>query len=225
MDSILQGDSSKVRVVLIDDHHLFREGLRSVIGIQGDMIVVGEASEGAKALEVVEHAQPDLVICDVSLPVMSGIDVARDILARHPHMRILVLTMHRPEDYADDAFRAGAIGYASKAESPDAILGAIRKAARGERYMATRQADSMPPQAAMSAQREANGAVATLSRRETEIFALVVQGLSNDSLSKRLCISIKTVETHRASINRKLGVHSTAQLVRFAARHGLLSMA
>ncbi len=184
------------------------------------MEVVGEAADAASGIAVVLEVRPDVVVCDVSLPIVSGLELSRDITAQLPDVRVLILTMHPPEDFADEALRAGATGISSKGESAEAILDAIRKASRNELYIADRQLPSVPP--AITHAVSTDDPVAILSRRESEIFTLVVMGLSNESLAKRLSISIKTVETHRASINRKLGVHSTAELVRFAARNGLL---
>jgi len=217
----LPRESSKLRVFVVDDHHVFREGLRMVLSSQPDMVVVGEAPNGTVALARFEEARPDLVILDISLPEMSGLEVAREITQRRPQTKVLMLTAHRADDFLRDALAAGALGFASKAQPVDSLVAAIRTVARGELFVARADATKVPERFGVAS--EAIDPLAELTKRERELFQLIVHGFTNEGLATRLSISVKTVETHRASINRKLRVHSTADLIRFAARHNLLA--
>ena len=205
-----------IRLLLLEDHPLFRGGIRAILDADAEFQVVGEAADARAALSLVEKKRPDVVVADVSLPEMSGIDFAREALRRSPETRVLVLTMHARPELAAAAFEAGARGYALKTELPPAIIDAIRVVARGERYLSP----SLPRSVlSPSASEDPLGA---LTVRERAVFSLVVGGLSNESVARELKISIKTVQTHRSKINEKLGVHSTGELVRFAALRGLI---
>lgn len=205
-----------LRIALVDDHQLFRQGLAAIIGTQPDMSVVAEAGDARDVYSTLEEAPPDIAVVDLSLRGSSGIAVTREILRRCPSTRVLVLTMHTTEDFAVQAFAAGAAGYALKDQDASQVLEAIRVVASGQRYLAPSLSSHV-----LERQRP-NGPLAQLSPREREVFDLIVQSRTNRDIATYLCISIKTVETHRSSINRKLGAHSTADLVRIAARHGLI---
>ena len=211
-----------LRLVLIDDHHLFREGIRAVLAGFPDITVVGEASDAREAYSVVDATKPDIVVLDLSLPGADGIAVTREITRRDRNCKVLILSMHLGHDYVLRALEAGAAGYASKDQPPEAVVEAIRAVARGETYLSPRIPRSILDEHMQRGQRPSVGPLDRLSPREREIFDLVVQGLSNQNVATELCISVKTVETHRANINRKLGVHSATELVRLAALHGLV---
>jgi DNA-binding NarL/FixJ family response regulator len=210
----------RLRLALIDDHHLFREALRSLLMTQPDLDVVGEAAEAQEAYASAEAWQADVHVVDLALPGVSGTAVVRELGRRFPSSRALILTAHRADDYVEEAFAAGARGYALKEQKAGALFEAIRAVARGELYVAPSL--SRPPADEGRRRRGSATSLQDLSPREREIFDLVVAGLSNQYVAKELHISVKTVETHRAKINRKLRVHSTADLVRFAATRGLL---
>ncbi len=206
-----------IRLLLLEDHPLFRGGIRALLDAHNDFLVVGEASEAHAALAIVEKKRPDVVVADVSLPAMSGIEFAREALHRSPETRVLILTMHARPELAAAAFEAGAGGYALKTEHPPAIIEAIRTVARGERYLSPSLPQSVLTRSA------SDDPLGALTVRERAVFSLVVGGLSNESVAQELNISIKTVQTHRAKINEKLDVHSTGELVRFAALRGLIA--
>ena len=208
----------RIHLVLLDDHPLFREGLRAVLDAVRDFRVVGEAADAAAALELVTEKRPNVVVVDVTLTASSGIDVTREIVKRSPESRVLVLTMHSRPDLAAEAFAAGARGFALKSEQPAQIVEAVRAVADGETYLSP-----AIPRAALDGNSSGLDPLVGLSPREREVFDLVVRGYSNDNISRELQISIKAVQTHRAKINHKLSVHSTGELVRFAALRGLLS--
>jgi DNA-binding NarL/FixJ family response regulator len=205
-----------VRIALLDDHLLFREGLRAVIQTDPALDVVGEAADARSAYAIVESAKPDVVVADITLPGINGIAFTRELVRRGDGTRVLVLTMHARADMAGEALDAGARGYALKDELPDTILGAIRLVSRGERYVSPRVRGALDRVGG-------SGPLGELSTREREVFDLAVNGFSNEKIGRTLCISIKTVQTHRAKINQKLGVHSTGELVRFAALRGLIA--
>jgi DNA-binding NarL/FixJ family response regulator len=215
----------KVRVALVDDHQLFREGLKALLTQQPDLTVVAEASDARQAYGMIEAIHPDVVVLDVGLPGVDGIAAARELRRRVPDGHVLILTMHdRQHDgerYAAAALAAGAAGYALKSQAPASLFDAIRAVARGETYVSP-QLSVESVRAQMRGGFTSTGPLAALSPREREVFDLIVRGFSNPGVATELCISVKTVETHRARIHRKFGVHSVAELVRYAALNGLI---
>jgi DNA-binding NarL/FixJ family response regulator len=213
-----------IRVALVDDHRLFREGLRALLGTQPDLCVVAEASEAREVPATVESAEPDVVVLDYQLKGIAGPSIVRDLIERDRNRRILVLSMHTEEDRIAQALAAGALGWASKEQDAAELFGAIRTVASGKPYLApalshfdldqyTRiQRDGKPNSTPL----------APLTAREKEVFELVIRGMPNDAIAQTLDISRRTVETHRSRILHKLHAHSVADLMRFAARHGLL---
>jgi DNA-binding NarL/FixJ family response regulator len=206
---------AKTRVALVDDHPLFREGLRTLLEREEDIVVVGEADSARQAYELAESKRPDVIVLDMSLPGVDGVSATRELTRRLPGGRVLILSMHDERYLVSRALAAGATGYASKSQPPETVLEAVRCVARGERYIG-------PEIDPVEVQPEDEGPIGPLSEREREVFHLLVRGFSNQRVAKELCISVKTVETHRTHIHHKLGVHSVAELLRFAARHGLL---
>ena len=208
-------------VALVDDHQLFREGLRVLLSSTPDVRVVAEAASAEEAMPAVRDSSPEVVVLDVMLPGVDGIQIARDLLREDPTRRVLALSMVTDQDRVLDALRSGVLGYASKRQSAAEVLEAIRTVARGERYLAPELQSSMAPQPA--ARPGLPPALASLTRRELEIFELCVSGLASKDIASRLRISPRTVETHRARVLRKLNARSAVDLVRLAARWGVLS--
>ncbi len=208
-----------IRIVLVDDHQLFRAGLRSLLAAEPAFSVVAEAGDAREAYLQIEAVEHDLVVVDVTLPGSNGIALIRELKRRLQRRPVLVLTMHQHADFVADAFAAGANGYALKLQSESEIFEAIRVTAGGGRYVAPALVDLVRSSEA-SPQRSVLG---HLSAREREIFDLLVRGYTNAELAKQLFISVKTVETHRTRILRKLDLHSIGDLVRLAARHGLIA--
>jgi len=208
-----------LRLMLVDDHNLFRDGLRMVLGRYDDLEVVAEAADARQALAAADASRPDVVVLDVSLPGMDGVQAARELQRRQPAARLLVVSMHEREEDVARALAAGVRGYAFKSQRSDEVVEAIRAVGRGEQYV--------PPTVSRFVLDEllragaVGGPLAALSQREREVCHLLVRGLGNDAIAQQLCISVKTVETHRARILKKLRVHSIADLIRLAARHGL----
>jgi two-component system invasion response regulator UvrY len=210
-----------LRLVLVDDHRLFREGLRALLGDQPDLRVVGEAADAEGTYPLVAAARPEVLLLDVGLPGPGGISVTRELKRRGADARILMLSAHADGDLVAQALAAGALGYSLKTQPIGDVVDAIRSVGRGERYLSAalaRCAQAAEPSSSV----RAPGPLFALSLREQEIFGLLVHGFGNDAIGAHLCISVKTVETHRAHILKKLGVHSLVELVRLAARHQLL---
>jgi DNA-binding NarL/FixJ family response regulator len=220
--------TTAVTAVLVDDHDLFRAGLRALLTATPDVRVVGEARTARQAYAVIEATKPEVVVLDVSLAGTDGIAITRELVRRKAGCRILMLTMHAVPDCVVRALQAGALGYALKDEPAAAALQAIRATAAGTRYLSPRLpvAEILEQVQSRRAAR-ANGGeppLQGLSRREREVFAMVVRGMANRQIASELCISVKTVETHRAHINKKLGVHSGTELVRLAALYGVVTV-
>jgi len=212
------------KIALVDDHHVFRTGLRAIITGVPNLSVVGEAPDARKAYEMIVATKPDVVVLDLMLPDGDGIAVSRELRRRSPEVRILILTIQNSELLVSRALAAGASGFVLKSDEPDEILRGIEAVGSGRRYVSSAFGERAAEIIAQAREtNESNDPLSSLSRREREVCDLVLRGLSNQAVADALCISIKTVETHRARINQKLGVHSTGQLIRLAAMQGLLT--
>jgi two-component system response regulator NreC len=208
-------------IALIDDHAVFRAGLRALLVNEADFKIVGEGADARGARAVADSAKPSVMVLDVTLPDGDGIATAQDVLRLSPHTRVLALTMHSGEFFVARAQAAGIAGYAIKTQPADEIVRAVRTVAQGGRYLPAEISDASVPRNPAGGRSETPFDV--LSRREREVFDLIIRGYTNARMAQAFCISIKTVETHRSHINRKLGVHSTGAVVRLAALHGLLN--
>lgn len=212
---------TKTRILLVDDHAVLRAGLRLLLDGQDDMQVVGEASDGSEALQLCESLKPDLVLLDLSMPGLGGLDAIPVIRKAAPSARILVLTMHDDESYLKSALRSGASGYVLKKAADSELLSAVRTVMQGELYVhpsLTRAlaGDLLAPQEQLS------DPWANLTDREQEVLIGVARGLTAAEIAERLSLSPKTVETYRARGMEKLGLRSRAALVQYALTHHLL---
>lgn len=211
-----------MRVVLVDDHALFREAFHELLSVSAPQVrVVGESPDARGAVALAQSLRPDLIVMDVLLQGTNGIAATRELRRVGYEGHVLVLTSAREPSFVSDALAAGAQGYALKEQNIAEVVLAIQIVSQGGRYVAPRFEHSVPEGVA-----KAEGVPSVteeLSPREREIFNLVIAGHSNQGIATELFISIKTVETHRSRINRKLRVHSTAELIRLAALHGLVS--
>lgn len=211
-------------VIFCDDHELVRFGMRALLRSALEYRVVAEAADGISALALIEQHKPDVLILDISLPALSGLDVARETRRVSPRTRILIISMHTAEVYIAQAFRNGASGYVRKDAPSSQFLDALREVASGRRYLDSTLSDAViesfldgPKEAVLDPQQ-------TLSMRERQILHLTAEGLSAQTIADRLCISPRTVESHRANIMRKLGLKTHTDLVLFAVRHGIVSV-
>lgn len=210
-----------VTVALVDDHIVFRDAFRTLLASTQEFSVVAEGADGQEVCALYEAKRPDVVVMDVTLPGIDGLTATRELTSRHA-AKVLMLSAHAVHDYVSRAFAYGATGYALKSQPATAVVEALKAVARGERYLAPELPVSLLSSTRVRG-RGTPGQLDGLSHREREVFDLVVRGYSNASISGALSISVKTVETHRANINRKLSVHSSTQLLRFAALRGLVS--
>ena len=217
----------KIRILLADDHTLIRNGISTLLQSYQDLEVVGEAEDGVEAVRKTKEIKPDVVVIDVSMPKLSGIDATKAIKKEHPEIHVLVLTMHENEEYVYQILKSGAAGYVLKSAGKEELSAAIRAVARGEKFFSQRVSEIM----AESYVRRVEGGESSpkagevsLTKREREILALVVQGLTNQQIADQLCISPRTVDTHRTNIMQKLDIHDVANLVRYAIEHGITSV-
>lgn len=211
--------SSPYRIVLVDDHRLFRMGLAAAIAPESDLKVVGEAGDAKSAVAVVEETHPDVVVLDLSLPGNDGISALVEIVRGRPHPSVLILTMHRGIDFIRQAMASGAKGYALKDDPPETVVAGIRAVAQGHLYMSPELSHHLLD---LDVRVGSAGVLERLSARERQVFSMIVRGHTSQKIADELSISLKTVETHRAHINQKLGVHSTGEIVRLAALRGML---
>lgn len=208
-----------LKVAVIDDHPVYREGLRAVLSRQDDISVVAEAGDASEGYAAVDASHPDLVMLDVALPGPDGMTAARELLRRDPNRRLLMVSMSVEEHAVADALALGALGYAGKDQPLPELLEAVRAVGQGRQYLPPRiSADAVESRL----RRGRNGPLGMLSGREREVFELLVRGFTNEGVAAQLGISRRTVETHRSRILKKLRVHSAVELIRLAARHGLL---
>lgn len=210
-----------IRVVVADDHTLVRQGLVSLLEESGSCRVVAEAEDGVEAVErTVEH-RPEVVVLDISMPRLSGIEAVRRIRREAPDSKVLALTVHDDEEYVVHMVRAGAAGYLLKDSAATELLAAVDALARGEGYFGPRAARVLAEQY-HSPERRPEDPYGSLTPREREVFHLVVEGKTTKEVARELGISAKTADNHRSRMMDKLGVHNAAELVRWAARRGLL---
>ena len=213
---------SKIRVLLVDDHTILRQGLKKLLD-QPEIEVVGEASDGHQAIAEANRLLPDVILMDITMPDMNGIEATRQVRRQRPDMRVLVLTMHENEEYLFQVLRAGASGYILKEAADTELITAIRAVQSGRFYLSP-SAQSMMVGDYLQRVRtgEEKDSYSGLTEREREILKLVAEGLTNNQIAERLFISPKTVDTHRTHIMDKLNLHSRAELVKYAMRRGLL---
>ncbi len=211
------------RLLLVDDHAVVRSGLRMLLAEQPDMDIVGEAGTAREALQTAVALQPDVILMDIGLPDMSGIEAAAEIKRRCPEAAIVALTIHEDEEYFFRMLQAGASGYVPKRAAPDELLTAIRAAAAGEVYLYPSLAKLLVQDyLAQEGREEAARASGGLTDREQEVLAHLADGASNAEIAETLSISPKTVARHRENIMRKLNLHSRTELVKYAIRKGII---
>jgi DNA-binding NarL/FixJ family response regulator len=217
----------KIKVLLADDHELVRTGLVKLLEAYKDIIIVGEAGDGQEAVEKTKKLNPDVLVIDLSMPKLTGIEATKIIRKECPKVAVLVLTMHQNEEYVYQIFRSGALGYILKDAGKDELATAIRTVAKGEKFFSSRVSQIMVDGYLRKAlARDESVSVkldsidVTLTRREKEILVLVAEGLNNQQIGEKLFISPRTVDTHRTNIMQKLDIHDSANLVKFAIEHG-----
>lgn len=213
---------SALRVFLADDHTLFREGVRALLERQPSISVVGEAGDGREALKRIEETSPDLVIMDIVIPGLNGIEVTRQIRKTQPDVKVLVLSMYDDQEYAYEVLRAGASGYIQKDTVGQELINAIEVVSRGGTFLCPSIAGKVVEHYVRRADGVPSAPPGELTPREREVLQLVVEGNSNAQVGTRLGISPKTVEAHRSRITSKLAIRDLPGLVKYAIRKGLI---
>jgi two-component system response regulator NreC len=215
-----------LKVLLVEDHAIVRQGVRALLDEEPDIVIVGEAADGNEALALAQSLHPDIVLMDLNLPGMSGIEATRQLRQLAPEMRILVLSMHDGEEYVFRALRAGASGYVLKQSTSTELVLALRAVASGSTFLSPSISQILISDFVRRAEIQETDAevLEILTPREREVLELIVRGLTNRQIAGRLHISIKTVETHRGNMMQKLDVHDRAGLVKFAIDHGVISV-
>ena len=213
-----------VRIVIADDHKLMRAGLSSLLSQQDDIQVVGEATNGREAVQLAERESPDVVVMDVSMPDLNGIDATRQIVSRSPRTRVIALSMHSDRQFVAEMFRAGARGYLLKDSAFEELASAITRVAKDETYIAPRISGFRLEDYTRNDERGEPLLAPRLSEREREVLQMMAEGKGTKEIAADLHLSAKTVETHRQHLMDKLEMYSVAELTKFAIREGLTTL-
>jgi DNA-binding NarL/FixJ family response regulator len=210
-----------MRVLIADDHTMVRESLVGVLQAEPDIDVVAQAADGIEAVELAERTRPDIVVTDLSMPRLGGLEVVRRLRETHPQIKVLVLTMHSEDEYVLQVVRAGASGYLVKDSAASELVAAVRSLHAGRGHFGPQAARALAEQLQRP---DRNGAdpYGELTAREREVFHLIAEGFTTKEIAKRLDISVKTAENHRGRVLDKLDMRNTAELVRYALRRGLV---
>ncbi len=207
-----------IRILLADDHAMVRKGFRLILEAQTDMSIVGEAGNGREALEQAEKLHPDVIVMDVAMPELNGIEATRRLAATSPRSRVLALSMHKDSVYVREILRAGARGYLLKDSIDSDLVSAVRAVAKGDGYLSPAVSDAV----LTDYRRHVTDPLDLLSSREREVLQMIAEGKTNKEVATALNLSVYTIDAHRGKIMEKLNLHSTGELVRFAVRNGLV---
>ncbi|MEK7678089.1 MAG: response regulator transcription factor [Verrucomicrobiota bacterium] len=212
----------KITIMLADDHAIVRQGLRFLLEAESDFSIVGEAGDGLETLRLLEKLQPAVLVVDVMMPALNGLEVARQVSRRFPQTRVVVLSMHANEAYVLEALRNGALGYVLKCSTAADLVKAIREAIAGRRYLSPPLSDQQIESYIQKARNTQLDRFETLTTREREVLQMVAEGCTSAAIAHRLGISPRTVEVHRGNLMRKLGLQSQTDLIRYALARGIL---
>jgi two-component system response regulator NreC len=214
-----------IRVLLAEDHTIVRKGLRALLDAETDIEVIGEAQDGREAIKQVQQLLPDVVLMDIGMPGLNGLEATRRIKEWYPDVQVVVLTMHTAEEYILQILRADASGYVVKRAAPTELVLAVRAAYRGESFLSPSVSQTLIHEYIRRAETTAEeDSYDRLTSREREVLQLIAEGRSRKEIAELLCISARTVETHRAHIMDKLALYSTAELTQYAIRKGVISL-
>ena len=215
---------SKITLLLVDDHPLVREGLRSYFAQEKAFEIVGEAVDGQEALRLAKDLLPHIILLDINMPGMNGLETARLLKKTVPKSKILILTMHDTKEYVSRMVSIGVQGYVLKDSSPSELIAAIEAVYRGETYFSPKVSQAVMNDYARLSRTKGKKGSAELSRRESEVLTLIAEGLGNKEIAGRLFVSVRTIETHRERIIRKLDIHTVAGLTRYALTKGIVKL-
>jgi DNA-binding NarL/FixJ family response regulator len=208
----------RIRILLADDHAVVRQGFRMILSAQSDLEIVGEAGNGREAIDLAASLRPDVVVMDVTMPELNGIEATRRLTADNPHVRVVALSMHKDSVYVREILRAGARGYLLKDSVADDLVAAVRAVAGGEGYLSPAVSNAVLD----DYRKHVTNPIDLLSSREREVLQMLAEGKTNKEIAATLNLSVYTVDAHRGRIMEKLNVHSINELVRFAVRNGLV---
>jgi DNA-binding NarL/FixJ family response regulator len=208
----------RIRILLADDHAVVRQGFKMILGAEPDMEIVGEAANGREAVALAEEVRPDVVVMDVAMPELNGIEATRRLAASVPHARVLALSMHKDSVYVREILRAGARGYVLKESIAGDLVKAVRAVAAGEGYLSPAVSNAVLD----DYRRHVTNPIDPLTSREREVLQMLAEGKTNKEIAAVLSLSVYTIDAHRGRIMEKLNVHSINELVRFAVRNGLI---
>jgi len=213
-----------IKVLLVDDHAIIREGLRSLLDKQPEMEVIADTDDGRKAIELVRELLPDIVIMDITMPGLNGIEATRQIIAEFPDVKVIALSIHSKRRYVADMLSAGATGYILKECLFDELVQAIKAVAAGGRYLSPRITDVVVSDYVKRLSASADSPFEALKTREREVLQLVAEGKSTKQIALELHVSTKTIEANRRQIMEKLNIHNVAELTKYAVREGLTTL-
>lgn len=211
-------------IVLADDHNVVRQGLRALLEGEPDLSIIGEASNGLEAVELAERLRPNVLVVDVMMPGLNGLEVTREVTQRSPLTRVIVLSMHANEAYVLEALKNGAVGYVLKDSCADELVQAVRQARTDRYYLSSPLSERAIASYVQRARKTSMDPYDALTTREREVLQLAAEGHTSAEIASRLFISARTVETHRANLMHKLGLTNQIDLVRYALRRGILSL-
>jgi two-component system response regulator NreC len=214
---------AEIRLLLVDDHSVVRSGLRMLLENEDDLVLIGEAGNGMQALELADQLRPDVVIMDITLPDISGIEVTQRLKLAHPQMAVVALTIHEDQQYFFEMLRVGASAYVPKRAAPDDLITAIRAAYHGDVYIYPSLAKLLVNDFLVRVgEGDVDATISSLTPREQEVLAMLAEGKTNEEIASQLVISHHTVARHRENLMGKLGLHSRSELVKYAIRKGLI---
>jgi two-component system, NarL family, response regulator NreC len=213
-----------IRILVADDHQIVRQGLRMLLAGEADMEVVGEADNGRKALRMAEELLPSVIIMDISMPDLNGIEATRQLLSQTPGIKVIALSMHSDSLFVMNMIKAGASGYLLKDCAMEELVKAIRIVVANKTFLSPGVSDIVIRDFVSGWQTTATSAFNVLSTREREVLQLMAEGKSTNQIADNLCVSVKTVEAHRKQVMNKLGIHSVAELTKYAIRQGITSL-
>ncbi|MEO7650904.1 MAG: response regulator transcription factor [Bryobacteraceae bacterium] len=214
-----------MRILLADDHNVLRQGLRRILEEQPEVEVVGEARDGREAVALAASVQPDVVVMDISMPLLNGLEATRQILLKNPRLNVLILSMYSDETYVVQVLRAGARGYLLKDSAEEELIDAVRAVAKGQTFFSPKIKEMLLGDSMQRLREEGvSDTYELLTPREREVLQLIAEGKSNKEAAAALFVSPTTIETHRARIMEKLDLHSTADIVLYSVRKGIVKL-